>query len=210
MKKAADYYKELEKTGKAHAADDAFRKGYVERMRKKPFPVKWVLLAIVLCLGALIYYRKTLLAPAVIEKISKKYPQSKVVNMAVDLAKDVVESDLPAAAPMGSVPGGSNAGADGAGNATNDQQKDPMAGLIFIEGKYYKKTPDNIYIINGKRVFYVDNRGKSGAAAATGTGDASGASGSVSGSADGSGGGGGVSVPKEKAPHEKLKEFINR
>lgn len=30
--------------------------------------------------------------------------------------------------------------------------------LVQIDGRWYKKTADNIYYINGRRVFFVDNR----------------------------------------------------
>jgi hypothetical protein len=31
---------------------------------------------------------------------------------------------------------------------------------VRIDGKYYPKSPDNIYNINGKRIFYVNNRAR--------------------------------------------------
>lgn len=32
---------------------------------------------------------------------------------------------------------------------------------VYIEGKYYEARPDNIYTVNGRKVFFVNNRGRS-------------------------------------------------
>jgi hypothetical protein len=45
------------------------------------------------------------------------------------------------------------------GHGTSSEKKASAAGqaqdeMVLIEGQYFKKSPDNVYIVNGKKVFF--------------------------------------------------------
>jgi hypothetical protein len=44
--------------------------------------------------------------------------------------------------------------------------KSAQQDYVYIEGKYYKERADNIYIINGRKVFYINKRKDLGSAEA--------------------------------------------
>ncbi len=219
MKKASDYYAELAQAGKKIEKDNAFRREYVEKMKRKPFPVKWIILSMWILSATIFYYRKSFIRPEMVQNLHliQEHSNNELLKQAAQMTLKVVDSDLPAANEVPKivevmnkyVPTKNNVNQliENVTSVGNAESRDPASKTakaqneyVYIHGKYYKKTIDNIYVINGRRIFYVDNRSKQ---ATRSTNSVEENQGQDLGPAQ-------APVQRELAPNEKLKDFLTK
>lgn len=162
-KSAADYYKDLAKEGARQEQGRFTSNFYSKQLRKKPFPVNKILFVMVILLGAGYYFLDMKMAKRVAINLTKKDGYKNLTPKNISkLTAPLPEEDVAhsAGATTGNGVEGAAATSMSSNSAgdTNSDERRPEDDLVFIQGKYYKKTRDNVYIINGRRVFYVNNK----------------------------------------------------
>ena len=159
--KMTDYQKELE----AYAQKKLVT-SYAKRTHTKPFPTNKILVALVLLAAWTWFY-----GPETLEQASKFSPpalKSRLTQAASTLSglrnKQVSEAQVEAPLPAPNPPADIRASQKAAAAVTNEAHQASMGPsepadipMVRIEGRWYPKSSDNIYLINGKRILYIDN-----------------------------------------------------
>ncbi len=133
---------------KKKAQEEAFRQPFI-------FPWKYLILAVAVCVW---YFWKPIL---VFKAQIARQPQVMKMLAALDQSDPAVEiSKVSSVKARQDVLNGVETPSMGALPIAVGLDRKPSSAndVVQIEGHWYKKTPDNIYYIKGRRVFFLDNR----------------------------------------------------
>lgn len=163
-KRAQDYYEELKREAQNVRGFGAPNLRPQKNMRRKPFPLTlFMLLFLSLFFAAYIYSDHDDVKWAYYA-VKKGGGVKAIVNrLRAGRAQKTGQGAKHQNGQYNYVDGSY---ADGSAKGGAHPQTEFEDTHVYIEGQYYKKSPDNIYYVNGRKIYYVNNR-KRGPAAPT-------------------------------------------
>ena len=153
-----NFERSLEDLEKASKADRRPKLGKLGAYRSTiNMPINRI---IIISLGIFLplYVFRYELKPKVMEKLPEKY-QAQLEKLVPAPRKHSHHDDkAPGTTSKKDAHSAQHAGDDSAAPEGGAAKANSEPEMVLIEGKYYPKSPDNIYMINGKRLFFKDNR----------------------------------------------------
>lgn len=132
---------------KKKAQAEAYRPHFV-------FPWKYLFLAVAICVW---YFWKPLVAMKT--QIAKQPHVMKILEVLDQSGPEILPAKVSVVkARQDALNGVESPTLQNQATAPEVTRKPSSSDIVQIEGRWYKKSPDNIYYINGRRVFFIDNR----------------------------------------------------